>query len=447
MSQLLTLAWPIVLARATQSVIGFTDALMCAPLGDRSLAAATTGALNTFWLIVLPMGTVFIVQSFAAQLKGKGDLASARRYAVYGLVLALAAGVVAAALIPFVGRALGLFDFEPRVHDEMTGYIAIRLTSVAGVVATEALGSFYGGLGNTRMQMIAGAIAMVGNIFLNWVFIYGNLGAPAMGVEGAALASAIATWIGLAAIAVPFWRGWGGAPRAVGRMALRAGELWRVIRFGVPNGVNWLLEVAAFIVFINVVMGGLGTVPLAAINVVIQINSISFMPAWGLAASGAILVGQSVGAGKKDEVWPIVRTTMGVTGAWMTAVGLVYLVLPGPIVSWFAKSGPEGASLREIGATMLALSAVWQLFDACAMTLSETLRATGDTAWSMWARVILAWFVFVPIATLLTKQLGGGPVAAMLSLAGYLLLLAIALGFRFWSGAWRGIELIEPELV
>src|SRR5690606_41956536 len=85
---LLALAWPVILSRSAQSVISFSDALMTSPLGEDALAAATTGALNTFALMILPMGIVFIVQSFSAQLFGKDDLLGARRYGWYGLILA-----------------------------------------------------------------------------------------------------------------------------------------------------------------------------------------------------------------------------------------------------------------------------------------------------------------------------------------------------------------------
>ena len=95
---------------------------------------------------------------------------------------------------------------------------------------------------------------------------------------------------------------------------------------------------------------------------------------------------------------------------------------------------------------MLMLSAAWQLFDALAITLSESLRATGDTAWCMWARIVLAWTLFVPAAYFLVVRSNGGPVAAMLCLAGYLALLAGALAWRFRSGAWKRIELVEPSL-
>src|SRR5512147_1191756 len=91
---LLALAWPVVIARATQSVIGFSDALLVAPLGENELAATTTASLDTYAFIILPMATAFIVQSFAAQLTGQGRRADARRYAWYGLAVAAAAMVL-----------------------------------------------------------------------------------------------------------------------------------------------------------------------------------------------------------------------------------------------------------------------------------------------------------------------------------------------------------------
>src|ERR1700759_376513 len=122
---LLGLSWPIVLSRATQSVIGFCDALFVAPLGEASLAAVTTGSLNTFSAIILPMGTVFIVQSFVAQLRGRGDLVGTARFAGYGLWVAALAGVLSALVIPFVPSILGAFHYAPRVHAEMSAYLQI----------------------------------------------------------------------------------------------------------------------------------------------------------------------------------------------------------------------------------------------------------------------------------------------------------------------------------
>lgn len=443
---LLKLAWPVVLARSTQSVVGVCDALMCAPLGGDALAAATTGAINTFSLIILPMGTVFIVQSFAAQYFGRGDLPSAARYAWYGLVLAAIAMVVAIAATPIIGPVLGLFRYEPAVHDAMTGYIGWRLWSVGAVVGIETIGNWFAGLGDTRLQMRAGVVTMVANIALNWVLIYGKFGAPAMGVEGAALASALASWCGFALVALAFrWR-----HREISRgapLGLRRGEFLRMLRFGLPNGFNWTMEFAAFVLFINVLVGALGTHVLAAFNVILNINMVSFMPAFGVSSAGAILAGQAIGAGHPDQVPRILRLTAGVMMTWMGGVGLAYLFLPRLLMSAFAPPDASAPALLAVGAMMLRVTAVWQIFDALGLAFGEILRAAGDTAWCMWARLVVAWLVFWPVAYWAVVVRDGGPAAAIWSVVFYLAVLAVALGFRFRSGAWRRIQMTGHDAV
>ncbi len=450
---LLALAWPVVIARATQSVVGLSDALMVAPLGEDALAATTTAAINTLGAVILPMGTAFIVQSFVAQLVGKGRTGEIRAYAWYGLAIALGAQLVALAGLPLLGPILGLFDHEPAVVALMHDYMIIRLTAVGAMVGMEALGNWYGGLGNTQMQMRAGFLTMFTNIGGNWLLIEGNLGAPAMGVEGAALASSIASWIGFGYLFLAFRRRWGGVPPSDGPTRLAWRELVRVLRFGLPNGCNWFMEFGAFALFINVAVADLGKTTLAAFNVIIQVNGVAFMPAFGVATAGAILAGQSIGAGEHGRVWPIVRLTLMVTAGWMAALGLLYTIIPSQVMGLFAQDDPEtgvsAAALVAVGAPMLALSAAWQLFDAAALTFAETLRAAGDTTWCLLARLALAWLGFVPVSLLVVFELDGGSMAIMACLIGYLAALAVTMVWRFRSGAWRRIELTErePELV
>lgn len=441
---LLGLAAPMVLARASQSVITFADAIQVKHLGYQAIAATATGGLNVMGFVIPAMGTVFIIQSFVAQLAGRGDRDQAPRFAWYGLAIALGAALIAAAMIPLIGPALAHTSYSPEVRDQMTAYMAIRMTSIFAIVGVEALGNWYGGLGNTWMQMVAGLITMVAAVVLNWVLIDGHLGAPAMGVNGAALASTIASFLGFAFLVIAFVLRRGGAPtaRAAG---LSLHELRRVLRFGLPNGLNWFLEFAAFQVFVNVVLANLGDATVAALNVVIAVNSMSFMPAFGLASAGAILAGQAIGRGDRAAVWPQVKVTLACTMVWMGAIGAAYAVFPGQVLSLFASD--RSGELVAIGTTMLVISAAWQLTDAISITLAETLRAAGDTAWTAAARLILAWLVFTPAAFLIVLRFGGGPVGAMLCLVGYLVLLAVALAWRFRSGAWKRIELIEPSLV
>lgn len=450
MRTLLVLAWPIVLARATQSVIGFSDALMTAPLGEAPLAAVTTGSINAFALVILPMGVAFILQSFTAQLRGRGELSAIPRYAYYGLLIALLAGVLAAVLTPALPVALGSLGYTPEVSGLMATYLATRLLSVGPAVGIEALGNWYGGLGNTRPSLVAGVVAMLLNLGLNYALIEPRFGLPGYGVSGAAWASTVASWGGFAVIYLGFTqRRW--LPLALrGREVpvLRWQELVRVLRFGLPNGLNWFLEFAAFALFINVVIGHLGTSTLAAFNIVIQLNSVSFMPAFGLASAGAIMVGEAIGRRAHDEAAGWVKLTFGLSAAWMGSVGLIYLAVPRAIVSWFEPKGASSPELLELGTFMLAVSAVWQLFDAAGITISEALRAAGDTTFCMSARLVLAWLVFTPASWLMVMVLDGGIHAVMVAFIGYLALLALALAWRFLSNKWRDIDLVgEPVVI
>jgi MATE family multidrug resistance protein len=444
---LLALAIPMVLTRSTQAVDTFADTYMVKDLGEDAIAATATGGLNSFAAAILFFGTVFIVQSFVAQRVGRGERDKTRRYAFYGLALAGAAQLLALAFIPFTGRLLGLAGYEADVHSQMTSYLDIRLLSIGAAVGCEAIGNFYGGLGNTWMQLVASVIQMVINVAWNYVFIEGRFGAPALGVDGAAWSSVVSTWAGFAFLAIALWRGWGNAPKRGTSVDMSWRELRRVVRFGLPNGFNWFLEFAAFQLFINAFVSDLGTSGVAAFNVVIAINSVSFMPAFGIATAGAILAGQTIGAGFKDAVWPQVKLTLACTAIWMGVIGALYLVAPSALIGLFAPDGESAKALIETGTIMLIMSALWQLFDSMGMTLSETLRAAGDTTWTAGARIILAWAVFMPASYLAITVAGGGAIAAMACLAGYIALLAIALALRFKSGKWKQIELIEPDLL
>ena len=211
-----------------------------------------------------------------------------------------------------------------------------------------------------------------------------------------------------------------------------------MVRFVVPNGSTGSSS-SCFVLFINVVMADLGTAALAAFMVVLNINSVSFMPAFGLSSAGAILVGQAIGAGRIDQVPGILRLTAITAAVWQCTVGLLYLLFPVALMSWFAPPGESG-TLLAIGATLLAISAAWQLFDAigtpwarrCARPATPPVPVRG---------VMLAWLVFTPVSVVVVMVMDGGYVEAILCVVGYIAILSALLVWRFRSGKWREIDL------
>jgi multidrug resistance protein, MATE family len=439
---LLGLAWPIIISRSTQVVIGVCDAVMVAGLGEAALAATTAGALNTVAVMVFPMGVSFIVSSYASQLFGKKDLSGARRYGVYGLLLAALTQLLGMLCVLITPAILSYLPYAPDVRRLMTEYLQIRLFSAGAAIGIEALGNYYGGLNKTWYAMATNVGLMLINLVGNYALIGGHLGAPALGVNGAALSNTISTWIAFLGFLGAFlYHG-----RSVKAGALSFREMARMLRFGIPSGLNWFFEFFAFNLFVNVVVAGLGTTALAAMMSVLQINSVSFMPAFGIASAGAILVGQAIGAGSKDSVPRIVRITFLASATWQGAVAISYLIMPAVLFLPFA-SGAESPELLRIGTRMLMLSAMWQLFDSAAAVLAEALRAAGDTAFTLWARLVLAWLIFMPGSYVTVRYLNGGELGAVAWLTAYMGMLAGALVWRFRSGAWRRLELVEPSLV
>lgn len=436
---LLRLAFPIVLSRASQTVVGLSDAIMVAHLGASALAATSTGATNAFSLLILPMGITFIVSSFSSQLFGRGDAASARRYGWYGLIIAALTQVVCFASIPFFGPVISLLPYDADVKALMETYLFWRILSGGAGIGVEALANYYGGLGRTVPGMVTNLFAMGANVLLNYLLINGAGPIPMLGVKGAALASTISTGLAFLGFFVFFLREGKGLPKP----ALSMDEFKRMLRFGLPSGFNWLFEFLAFVFFVNVVVAGLGTPAVAALNSVIALNSVSFMPSFGLASAGAVLVGQAIGSSRRDDVPHIVKLTAGTAMVWMTLAGLTYLLIPGVLLLPFAR-GDDGAAVMEFGVRMLMVSAAWQVFDATATSLAECLRAAGDTLYPLVVRLLIAWLVFVPGAWFTVRSFGGGEVGAMVWLVIYIGLLALVLVLRFRSGKWRTMELIEP---
>ena len=438
---LLKLAGPIMISRASQTIVGLSDALLVAHLGAAALAATATGGLNSYTVLILPMGITYIVSSFASQLYGKGDLAGARRYGWYGLLVALATLGLSIISQPLIEPVLSLLSYEEDVHTLMAAYLRIRLLSAGAAVGIEALANYYGGLGRTWPGMIANLFAMIFNVLGNWLLVDGRYGFPALGVAGSAWASTIATTIGFLGFFLYFLLE--AKPEARAKLQLK--EFGRMLRFGLPSGVQWLFDFGAFVFFANVVVAGLGTAALAAMNSVININSVSFMPAFGLASAGAILVGQAIGAGQKGQVPGVVRLTAVSALVWQCGIGLICALFPAYLISFFAK-GEGGPEVAVIGERMLIISVAWQVFDAIANTVAESLRGAGDTVFPMVARIAIAWVVFVPGSYITVRFFGGTDVAATLWLVAYLAMLAGALFLRFQAGSWRRIELVDQTL-
>ncbi|QQR90575.1 MAG: MATE family efflux transporter [Myxococcales bacterium] len=442
MKKLIRLAGPLVVTRSTLAVTGIADAVMVSPLGEEAVTSVTAGAVDLINFAMLPLGIVHMVQSFASQYAGKKDIVTSQRYAVYAIGIALLAQVLALAILPLLKPAVALSDYTLEVQSLLVDYLWIRMFGVATLVITEALGMWYAGQGDARTQMVVQLIMTFANIFLNWILITGHWGIPAFGVQGAAIASVLASALGSVLLVMVFFRkninrGY------LSRRELKSEEFYRLLRFGLPNGLLSFLGYGSWTFFINVAVAHLGTQLAAATLIVLNINNLCFLPAFGLGAAGAIIAGQYIGAGMPERAPQILRMTLSVTILWAVLLGATYFLVPEFYLNLFAIGKDANFSLVDVGSNILKISAAVLLFDSTATVLTAFLRAVGDTHWLFAAQLVINWLVFVPLAIIGVMLIDGGYIAAMGAFLFCMFLSSAAYLVRIRSNRWRSIDLLH----
>jgi MATE family multidrug resistance protein len=242
------------------------------------------------------------------------------------------------------------------------------------------------------------------NVGLNWVFIYGNLGAPQLGVVGSGLATTIGRW---AITGVLLWIAWPTfrpllLPFSPEAFALR--PLLRFAALGVPIGVQFALEIGIFSM-VGLLMGRLGTIPLAGHQIALNVASLTFMVPLGISMAAAVLVGRAVGAHDPEAMRRASRLSLGLAIGFMILSASSIFLFAEP-VAWLYT--PD-AGVHAVAVVLLRLASVFQVFDGTQVTAIGILRGVGDTRAPMIANVVGYWVVGLPISLWLAFGVGLGP--------------------------------------
>ncbi len=391
---LFALAWPVMLSRAGMVLMAMADVVMVGRYGTAELAHLSLGTSIFIPLFVTGVGCLVGIISVTARGAGAGA-ADLPLVALRGLWWAAAVGTLAMLPIFIAGPLLLLIGQSPELA---AGGASVALMLAPGVLFQLVFvgASFY--LEGTG-RMIPGLVVMIAanlvNIALNWVLIGGNLGAPALGAEGAALASTLARLtmmlgLGIWLLRLPELAPWRAAAlRLWGPGGWAAGSEMR--RIGMAGGAAYFFEAMAFSALAQIA-GLLGTSALAAYSILHNIEATVFMIALGLSVATAVRVGQAVGAGDRAEARLIGLAGLSAAMALIGAIGLVLLAFA-PQVAGFYSRDP---ALLAIATPLFAILVVSMIFDAGQVVLGQSTRALGD-GWGTTARLFIAfWLVMVP---------------------------------------------------
>lgn len=432
------LATPVVLANVSQTLMGLVDTLMVGRLGAAALAAVGVATL-LFSAVAMSLKAVDVaVQTFTARRVGEG------RDSEVGAVLATAVTVTGAtgAVVMLAGLLrpdllMRLVATDPGMQALGEGYVRWRYAGMLPLLVYFQVKAMFDGMGRTRVGMVTGIGMNLLNVLLNWVLIHGKLGAPALGVTGAALASTLASLAAALAITAVALRG----PvrqrfRLLRRSNLQPGLVRPFLALAWPPAVQTLGIVVAFLVFYWI-LGLISVVAVAAGNVVMRIAALSFMPGIGVGAAVQTLVGQSLGRGDRRGARRAAWGGVGLSVVFMGAFGIVFLLVPGTLMRAFSDS-PE---LIAAGKPVLRVMGLVQVADAVGLTLAGALRGAGATRAVMTIDLATGFGLLPPLAWLFGVHWGGGLLGAWWGVLAWFTVYALGMVVLFLKGDWQKVEI------
>jgi MATE family multidrug resistance protein len=343
--EVLAVAVPLILSTASWSVQTFVDRMFLSWYAPEAIAAAMPAGMVYFSIVSVFMGTAGYASTFVAQYYGAGRYHRIGPALWQGVYISSIGGIVLICAIPFAQHIFQLVGHDKLVQYNEVEYFRIICLGGGPYLASYALSGFYSGRGKTWPVMWVNIFATVVNLILDYALIFGHWGFPQMGIKGAGIATVIAgvfsffaflALISIGAHNQTYHTIMGWRPEK---------ELFvRLLRFGVPSGVQFFLEMASFTTFILLV-GRLGTTSLAASNIAFNINTLAFMPMIGCGIAISMLVGQYLGADKPDLAQTSVYSGFHLTFVYMTSIAAAYVLLPDVFVTPFAlKADPQGFS-------------------------------------------------------------------------------------------------------
>jgi MATE family multidrug resistance protein len=423
----LALALPIMLGQVSQMLMGIADSMMIGRVGTVELAAASfTGAV--FNLIFI--GCIGLMQPgsvLVARANGAGRPDEAGLWLRHARWMAWTAGLGLAGLMAASLLVADRFGQPAEVVAAMGPYYALIAASLVPAMLFQVDRQFSEALGRPWEPLFILLAGSALNVLLNWMFIYGRLGAPAWGLTGAGVATLVARVAVVAALRV--WlagvRAFATETAAARVARVAKARVREMLALGIPMGAALFFEGAAFS-GAAVLSGWLGTVPLAAHQIAISCASLTFMVPLGLSIALTMRTGEAVGAGRLDRVRPMAVGATVLTCA-TAAVSTAAFVLFGEVV---AGAFSRDAAVVTLAARVLVIVAVFQLFDGLQVVFAGSLRGLTDVKAPLAAAFLAYWALALPAGWWFGVRGDGGLEAIWLALAAGLAVAAVLLGWR-----------------
>lgn len=442
-AELLRLAWPLVLSNSFWTLQIALDRILLSRSTGVGVGAAFSAAMF-FWVpMSFVQNTASYATTFVAQYTGAKQPHRVGPAVWQSLYFSVFAGLAFLGLAPLADCIFALGDHSSQLQAMEVIYFRCLCFAALPIALTASVSSFFAGRGDSLTVMIINSLGLVVNGFFACAWIFGLWGFPSLGIAGAGWATVVGSstsaLLGLALMLRPTFQ----VAFHSAHWKFESELFRRLMRFGLPNGILAGLDVLAFTVFLFL-LGWLGDVELTASSIAFTLNLISFLPSYGLGQAVAVLVGQRLGEGRPDLAERTTWSGLKIGLAYMTAIGLIYLLLPNQLATIFQSESDASRwqQVADLIPALLAFVALYSLFDAMNLVFSFALRGAGDTRFVTIIAFALSWPIMV-LPTWAAWHYGWGLYWAWTFASVYILLLAFVYLLRFRQGRWRSMRVIE----
>jgi MATE family, multidrug efflux pump len=441
-------AAPLVVSSLSWTVMTFVDRMFLNWVSGAAMAATFSASAVWFATICLPLGLCAYANTFVSQYYGARRLQQIGRVVWQAIWIALLFTPLLVAAIPLAPAVFRLAGHSTDVYGYEVQYFQIISLGGPAMLVAQAAAAFYSGRCRTSVVMWTDAAFAVVNLALDYFWIFGHFGFPAMGVAGAAWATVVSLW--LKAVAYLLLMLQGAHRKSYGtlsglRVDLRL--LRRVVYYGGPSGLQMLLDVTGFTVFILLV-GRLGAIQAEATSMAFSISALAFMPIWGFHLAVGVLVGERLGENRDDLAARATYTTLEVAWAYMAVISLLYVFAPQIFLRGFYPEtedlSPQMVAVRDLATTLLRFVAAYNLLDATEMVFAGAVKGAGDTPFVMRASLVLAT-ALAALSWLGVEVWKFGVYGCWMLITTWVWSAAIIYAVRFRRGKWRSMRVIESS--
>ncbi|MBR4673115.1 MAG: MATE family efflux transporter [Victivallales bacterium] len=445
--ELLPIAIPMFLSSMFDMLMMLIDRLFLSHVGIVHQAAAMGGGMTSWMCVTLFAGVVGYSSALVAQYYGAGQRQNcvsvvwqAFRLSLISYPLVLLSGYV----VLHYGKVFDAHStLERGLETRYFWYMAFG--SIISLLRF-ALGSFFSGIGRTRVILIANSIALFVNIIANWLLIFGHWGLPRLELDGAAIGTLLSGVSNVLVLAVAFFLSTHLPEYRNPKLrAFNKDHLWKLIRYGVPQGVENLLAMIAFVVMIAN-FHRYGDDMAAATTIAFNWDGLSFHPLIGIQVAVTTLVGQAMGKEKPELAVRVTRSGFKVAITYAACMVVTYMTFPRLLVGFFTpeSSGLDYTQVREYAIPMLRLVGFYLITDAVQMISSAALRGAGDTFWSMVIIFCRDWGT-ATVILICVHLLGFGPLQTWTALVVMAVLFSAPIFLRYKMGHWKKLRIIKQD--